>query len=61
MILENNIIAEYNNEVESLFIIEREKYIELQMIKIKKEFRNKGISNILMERFFKYADDMNND
>lgn len=59
MSLENNIIAEYIDEVESLFIIEREDYIELQMIRIKKEFRNKGIANILMERLCKYADDMN--
>jgi len=59
MSLESNIISEYVNEVESLFLIEREEYIELQMIRIKKEFRNKGIANILMERLCKYADDMN--
>lgn len=50
------VLSEDKDYILSFFCYERDRYIELSMISIKKEHRNQGIASRIMKRLCQYAD-----
>ena len=50
------ILKEFPDLIETLYLYERESYIELSMLTIKEEFRNQGIGRKIMKKINDYAD-----
>lgn len=54
--LKKQISQEFIAYLENLYVYERESYIELSMITIKKEYRNQGYASLVMKKLCDYAD-----
>lgn len=53
------IISEnFETYIENLYVYERESYIELSIITIKKEYRNQGYASLIMKKLCSYADEV---
>lgn len=48
--LKKQISQEFIAYLENLYVYERESYIELSMITIKKEYRNQGYASLVMKK-----------